>query len=59
VSGLLVRARAQLERDQLDEETVEQTLGILLKDHDDIESVRGERVATLVRGATARASRSK
>ena len=44
-----VAALVALEKDQLDESTVEHTLGILLKDHDDIESLRGERLAALVK----------
>ena len=50
-----VAALVALEKDQLDESTVEHTLGILLKDHDDIESLRGERLAALVKDARARA----
>lgn len=50
-----VAALVALDRDQLDESTVEHTLGILLKDHDDIESLRGERLAALVRDAQTRA----
>ncbi len=50
-----VAALVALEKDQLDEATVEQTLGVLLKDHDDIESLRGERLATLVKDARTRA----
>jgi MoxR-like ATPase len=50
-----VAALVALEKDQLDESTVEHTLGILLKDHDDIESLRGERLAALVKDARTRA----
>jgi hypothetical protein len=50
-----IAALVALDRDQLDEATVEHTLGILLKDHEDIESLRGDRVAGLVRDAKARA----
>jgi MoxR-like ATPase len=50
-----IAALVALEQDQLDQSTVEDTLGILLKDHDDIESLRGERLATLVNDAKARA----
>ena len=50
-----VAALVALDRDQLDESTVEQTLGILLKDHDDIESLRGERLKALVADASVRA----
>jgi MoxR-like ATPase len=51
-----VAALVALDRDQIDEATVEQTLGVLLKDHDDIEAVRGERLATLVKDAKTRAA---
>jgi len=51
-----VAALVALDRDELDESVVEQTLGILLKDHEDIETMRGERVAMLVRDAKARAA---
>jgi MoxR-like ATPase len=50
-----VAALVALEKDQLDESTVEHTLGVLLKDHDDIESLRGERLAALVKDARTRA----
>jgi MoxR-like ATPase len=50
-----VAALVALEQDQLDESTVGETLGILLKDHEDIESLRGERLATLVNEARTRA----
>ncbi|HEV3214137.1 MAG TPA: MoxR family ATPase [Vicinamibacterales bacterium] len=50
-----VAALVALEKDQLDESTVGETLGILLKDHEDIESLRGERLATLVNEARTRA----
>jgi MoxR-like ATPase len=51
-----IAALVALEQEQLDEETVERTLGILLKDHDDIESLRGARLATLVGDARVRAA---
>jgi MoxR-like ATPase len=51
-----IAALVALEQDQLDEAVVERTLGILLKDHDDIESLRGPRLATLVGEAKGRAS---
>jgi MoxR-like ATPase len=51
-----VAALVALDRDELDEGVVEQTLGILLKDHEDIETIRGERMAMLVRDAKARAA---
>ena len=43
-----VAALVALNQDCLDEQIVNHTLGILLKDHDDIESMRGARVAELV-----------
>ena len=43
-----VAALVALDQDRLDEEIVNHTLGILLKDHEDIESMRGARVAALV-----------
>ena len=43
-----VAALVALEQDRLDEQVVNDTLGILLKDHEDIEAVRGVRLAALV-----------
>jgi MoxR-like ATPase len=43
-----VAALVALNQDRLDEEIVNHTLGILLKDHEDIESMRGARVAALI-----------
>jgi len=48
-----VAALVALDQDRLDEEIVNHTLGILLKDHEDIESMRGPRVAALVTHARA------
>jgi MoxR-like ATPase len=48
-----VAALVALDQDRLDEEIVNHTLGILLKDHEDIESMRGARVAALVTRARA------
>jgi MoxR-like ATPase len=50
-----IAALVALEQRQLDETVVENTLGILLKDHDDIEAVRGAKLRTLVTDARARA----
>jgi MoxR-like ATPase len=48
-----VSALVALGRDRLDAQVVDDTLGILVKDHDDIESLRGERLEALVgRAAT-------
>jgi MoxR-like ATPase len=52
-----VAALVALDQDRLDEEIVNHTLGILLKDHEDIESMRGARVAALVTRARAVADR--
>jgi MoxR-like ATPase len=49
-----VAALVALDQRQLDLPVVEDTLGILLKDHEDIESMRGERLQTLVAEARAR-----
>jgi MoxR-like ATPase len=43
-----------LDRDQLDAQTIEETLGILLKNQEDIEAVRGERLQTMLNRALAR-----
>jgi len=51
-----VAALVALDQRQLEEQTVERTLGILLKDHDDIESLRGARLAALVADARTRAT---
>jgi MoxR-like ATPase len=51
-----IAALVALEQRQLDEAVVADTLGILLKDHDDIESIRGARLRTLLGDAVARAA---
>ncbi len=48
-----VAALVALGQERLDPQVVDQTLGILVKDHEDIESLRGERVAALVAQAGA------
>ena len=50
-------ALVALNRDRLDTATVEETLGILLKNQEDIESIRGERLPTLLNRALARGAR--
>ncbi len=50
-----VAALVALDKHQLDEATVGDTLGILLKDHDDIEAMRGARLRPLVTAAISRA----
>jgi MoxR-like ATPase len=49
-----VAALVALDQRQLDEIVVEETLGVLLKDHEDIESIRGARLRSLVGDAKAR-----
>jgi len=46
-----VAALVALNQTDLDAATVEQTLGVLLKDHDDIEALRGEALAALLQRA--------
>jgi MoxR-like ATPase len=52
-----VAALVALGKEGLDPDVVEETLGILVKDHDDIESLRGERVAALVQSVREPAGR--
>ena len=47
-----------LDRDELDAGTIDETLGILLKNQDDIQSVRGERVQAMLNRALARGAGS-
>jgi MoxR-like ATPase len=51
-----VAALVALNHDQLDQSTVEETLGILLKNQEDIESVRGERGQAMLTRALARSA---
>ncbi len=53
-----VAALAALDRDTLDAQTIEQTLGILLKNQEDIQAVRGERLQTLLARALMRGTAS-
>ena len=46
-----VSAVAALDRDMLDPETIESTLGVVLKSKDDIEAFRGERLTALLQKA--------
>jgi len=48
-----ITALTALGRDALDVETVEQTLGVILKAKEDIDAVRGERVAAVLQRARA------
>lgn len=50
-----IAALVALDRDQLDADIVEQTLGVLLKDHDDIVAMKGARVTSLLNDARTRA----
>ena len=50
-----IAALVALDQRQLDEAVVADTLGILLKDHDDIDAMRGNRLGPFVARATARA----
>ncbi len=43
-----IAALVALDRKELDAATIEQTLGILLKNHEDIQAVRGERITELL-----------
>jgi MoxR-like ATPase len=47
-----------LDRDELDAETVDETLGILLKNQEDIQAVRGERIQAMLNRALARGAGS-
>ena len=47
-------ALVTLNRERLDIETVEETLGLLLKNQEDIQSVRGERLQAVLNRALAR-----
>jgi MoxR-like ATPase len=53
-----VAALVALNREQLDSATVEETLGILLKNQEDIQSVRGERGQAMLSRALARSAGS-
>jgi MoxR-like ATPase len=47
-------ALVALNRDQLDAATVDETLGILLKNQEDIHAIRGERLPAILNRALAR-----
>ena len=51
-------ALVALDRQELNAETIEQTLGILLKNQEDIQSLRGERIAELLNRAQLRTTDS-
>ena len=51
-------ALVALDREELDAETVEETLGILLKNQEDIQAVRGERIQAMLNRALARGAGS-
>jgi MoxR-like ATPase len=50
-----VAALVALDRTELDPPTIDQTLGILLKNQEDIQAIRGERTSELLNRANARA----
>jgi len=52
-----IAALVAMDRKELDAATIEQTLGLLLKNREDIEAVRGQRVSDLLDRATARVGR--
>ena len=54
-----VAALDTLNCQELDRETIEQTLGIILKNQEDIQSVRGERIQDMLNRATLRGARSE
>ena len=47
-----------LDRQELDAETVDETLGVLLKNQEDIEAIRGERIQAMLNRALARGAGS-
>src|SRR5215470_12442799 len=49
-----IAALLALDRKELDPAVIDQTLGILLKNHEDIEALRGDRIADLMNRALAR-----
>ncbi len=49
-----IAALVALDRDELDAATVDETLGIILKNQEDLDAIRGERVQTLLNRAAAR-----
>jgi MoxR-like ATPase len=51
-------ALVALDRDELDAATVDETLGLLLKNQEDIQAVRGERVQAMLNRALARGAGS-
>jgi MoxR-like ATPase len=53
-----VAALMALDRDELDAGTIEETLGILLKNQEDIQAVRGERIQAMLNRALARGAGS-
>jgi hypothetical protein len=50
-------ALVALDREVLDPDVIEETLGLLLKNQEDIDSVRGERIQTLLARAMDLATR--
>ena len=54
-----VAALVALNRRELDRETIEQTLGVILKNQEDIQAIRGDRVQDMLNRATVRPARSQ
>ena len=52
-----VAALVALDRQELDAETIDQTLGIILKNQEDIQSIRGEQVQSMLNRAKNPAAR--
>lgn len=50
-----IAALVALDRTELDTASIEETLGILLKNHEDIETLRGDRIGDLLNRSLARA----
>ena len=53
-----IAALVALDRQELDSETVDSTLGLLLKNQEDVQAVRGEQVQAILNRAMARGVRS-
>ncbi len=51
-------ALVALDREELDAKTVDETLGVVLKNQEDLQSIRGERAQALLNRAQARGVRS-
>ena len=49
-----IAALVALDQSELEPATIEQTLGLLSKNHEDIEALRGDRIADLMNRALTR-----